>query len=280
MGCTSTGLGCTSRPRANELQHPGAERDRTPSAAELAGEYWQKINTRPDESLGMELATILFTGAIAIIGIAVLAYIALKWAALGDQGRQATITQLYAVAKSLHDARADGKITPEEMRTLFAEILGVIAAMRNVDYDQIDAEFPAVETPANTDQYPGTLPGNYYPELLRISTGSIEMNGGKVGPSEDEITIGRKGQLYAAVTCEVTCGYTIRCYLDGSSIAASTIHGGIAGSNVGRENAVTIPWPGTNGYPTGDHEALFVLSDQNDVDCNSISITIHVVADA
>lgn len=228
----------------------------------------------------MEPATILFTVAIAIIGVAALAYIALKWATLSDQGRQATITQLYAVAKSLHDARTDGKITPEEMRTLFSEILGVIAAMRKVDYDLIDAEFPAVETPTdNADQYPGTLPGNYYPELLRISTGSIEMNGGKVGPGEDEITIGRKSQLYAAVTCEVTCGYTIRCYLDGAIIAASTIHGGIAGSNVGRENAVIIPWPGTNGYPTGDHNALFVLSDQNDVDCDSISVTLHVVAE-
>lgn len=227
----------------------------------------------------MEITTILLGLAIVCVAVVVLGYVAVRWIGLSDTAKQATITQLYAVAKSLHDARADGKITNEELRVIFSEVLGVIAAMREVGLDDVANEFPTVNPPAdNTEgESPGKLPGNYYPSIVRISTGSLELNGGRVGPEEHEVTITRKQKLYAAITSEVSCKWTLKCYLDSSETAEQNIiSGNIAINNVDQEYPIIIKSPGTNGYPLGEHSALFILYDQNGTPCDSYSMSLTV----
>lgn len=140
---------------------------------------------------------------------------------------------------------------------------------------------PSTTTPATpAESTAPTTPntGNSYPEILRISTGSLEMNGSRVGTEEHEVTIKRKQKLYAAITCEVQCGWTIKCYLDGSETAEpNVVSGNITATSSGKEHAILIDWPGSNGYPLGKHEALFVLYDQNDRACDSYSMTLNVV---
>ena len=227
----------------------------------------------------MEITTILLGLAIVCVAVVVLGYVAVRWIGLSDTAKQATITQLYAVAKSLHDARADGKITNEELRVIFSEVLGIIAAMREVELDDVTNEFPTVKPPAeNTEEeFPGKLPGNYYPSIVRISTGSLELNGGRVGPEEHEVTITRKQKLYAAITSEVQCSWSLGCYLDGNDSAEQNeTYGSISVNNVDTENAIVIDWPGTNGYPLGEHSALFILYDQNGTPCDSYSMSLTV----
>lgn len=120
--------------------------------------------------------------------------------------------------------------------------------------------------------------GNSYPEILRISTGSLELNGSRVGPEEHDVTITRKQDLYAVITCTVQCRWTLKCYLDGSETAEpNTISGNITAASSGKEHAIIIGWPGTNGYPLGKHDAVFVLYDQNGRACDSYSMTMNVV---
>lgn len=120
---------------------------------------------------------------------------------------------------------------------------------------------------------------NYYPEIIRISTGSLELNGSRVGPEEHDVTIKRKQLLYAAVACEVQCNFTLKMFLDGKANPENNVkNGGIPAVNSGKkENNITVGWPETNGYPLGKHEALIVLYDQNGRVCDSYSMTLNVV---
>ena len=92
------------------------------------------------------------------------------------------------------------------------------------------------------------------------------------------MTITRKQKLYAAITCEVQCTWSLACYLDGSETAEQNkISGNIAINNVDQEYSIIINSPGTNGYPLGTHEAIFILYDQNGRACDSYSMTLNVV---
>ena len=161
--------------------------------------------------------------------------------------------------------------------TLFSKL---VAWLRNLLFGSSSG--PVTTTPS-TPTEPTKLPaatgtGNYYPEILRISTGSLELNGSHVGPEEHEVTITRKQKLYAAITSEVSCEWTLACYLDGSETAEQNkISGNIAINNVDQEYSIVIGWPGTNGYPLGTHEAIFILYDQNGRACDSYSMTLNVV---
>lgn len=139
---------------------------------------------------------------------------------------------------------------------------------------------PSTTTPVAPVE-PTTPPttGNYYPEIIRISTGSLELNGSRVGPEEHEVTIKRKQLLYAAIACEVQCNFVLKTFLDGKPNPENNVkNGGIPAVNSGKkENNITVGWPETNGYPLGKHEALFVLYDQNGRACDSYSMTLNVV---
>lgn len=67
------------------------------------------------------------------------------WSTWTDNTRQAVITQLYAVAKTLFLALGDGQISPAELRSIFTAVLGVIAAMRETTLDTVVQEFPDVQ---------------------------------------------------------------------------------------------------------------------------------------
>lgn len=161
--------------------------------------------------------------------------------------------------------------------TLFSKL---VAWLRNLLFGSSSG--PVTTTPSTptepTKPPVATGTGNYYPEILRISTGSLELNGSRVGPEEHEVTITQKQKLYAAVTCEVQCTWSLACYLDGSNTAEQNmVTGNIAAANSGKEHAIVIGWPGTNGYPLGTHEAIFILYDQNGRACDSYSMTLNVV---
>lgn len=161
--------------------------------------------------------------------------------------------------------------------TLFSKL---VAWLRNLLFGSSSG--PVTTTPSTptepTNPPAATGTGNYYPEILRISTGSLELNGSRVGPEEHEVTITRKQKLYAAITCEVQCTWFLACYLDGSETAEQNkISGNIAINNVDQEYSIIINSPGTNGYPLGTHEAIFILYDQNGRACDSYSMTLNVV---
>ena len=161
--------------------------------------------------------------------------------------------------------------------TLFSKL---VAWLRNLLFGSSSG--PVTTTPSTptepTNPPAATGTGNYYPEILRISTGSLELNGSRVGPEEHEVTITRKQKLYAAITCEVQCTWSLACYLDVSETAEQNkISGNIAINNVDQEYSIIINSPGTNGYPLGTHEAIFILYDQNGRACDSYSMTLNVV---
>ena len=161
--------------------------------------------------------------------------------------------------------------------TLFSKL---VAWLRNLLFGSSSGPVTtAPSTPTEPTKPPAaTGTGNYYPEILRISTGSLELNGSRVGPEEHEVTITRKQKLYAAITSEVSCKWTLACYLDGSETAEQNkISGNIAINNVDQEYSIIIKSPGTNGYPLGTHEAIFILYDQNGRACDSYSMTLNVV---
>ncbi|HJK28031.1 MAG TPA: hypothetical protein O0X83_04705, partial [Methanocorpusculum sp.] len=124
--------------------------------------------------------------------------------------------------------------------TLFSKL---VAWLRNLLFGSSSG--PVTTTPSTptepTKPPAATGTGNYYPEILRISTGSLELNGSRVGPGEHEVTITRKQKLYAAVTCEVQCTWSLACYLDGSNTAEQNlVTGDIAAANSGKEHAIVI----------------------------------------
>lgn len=157
--------------------------------------------------------------------------------------------------------------------TLFSQIVSWLRQLLGSSSQQ-----PSTTTPETPAEPTTPTTGNYYPEFLRISTSSLEMNGSRVGPEEHDVTIRRKDPLYAAITCEVQCGWVIKRYLDGSKTAESNVvSGNITAKDSGKEQAIVIDRPGTNGYPLGKHEVLFVIYDQNDRACDSYSMTLNVV---
>ena len=90
----------------------------------------------------IDILTIVCLVLISIVGIALVAWFVYNWGTWSDNTRQAVITQMYAVAKTLWVAVADGKITPGETRQLFVSVLSVIAAMRGVTLNEVEQEFP------------------------------------------------------------------------------------------------------------------------------------------
>ena len=120
----------------------------------------------------MELITILGLCILAAAAAGCIFFLVRSWAGWTDNTRQAVITQLYAVAKTLWHALADGKITPAELRQLFTAVLSVIAAMRGTTLDTVEQEFPTVkiedEAPAE-EQEPEPEPEPPAPPLRLLS---------------------------------------------------------------------------------------------------------------
>lgn len=114
----------------------------------------------------MELITILGLCILAAAAAGCIFFLIRSWAGWTDNTRQAVITQLYAVAKTLWLALSDGKITPAELRQLFTAVLSVIAAMRGTTLDTVEQEFPAVKT---EDEAPAEEPEPPAPPLRLLS---------------------------------------------------------------------------------------------------------------
>lgn len=95
-----------------------------------------------------------------ILGLCLLAaviagcvYLILRgWAGWTDTTRQAVITQLYAVAKTIFLALSDGQITGPELRNIFVAVLSVIAAMRGTTLDTVEQEFPSIPKQEEEDE--------------------------------------------------------------------------------------------------------------------------------
>ena len=102
----------------------------------------------------MELITILGLCILAAAAAGCIFFFVRSWAGWTDNTRQAVITQLYAVAKTLWHALADGSISPAELRQLFTAVLGVIAAARGVNLNTVEQEFPALKTGQQTAEEP------------------------------------------------------------------------------------------------------------------------------
>ena len=114
----------------------------------------------------MELITILGLCILAAAAAGCIFFFVRSWAGWTDNTRQAVITQLYAVAKTLWHALADGSISPAELRQLFTAVLGVIAAARGVNLNTVEQEFPAVKT---EDEAPAEEPEPPAPPLRLLS---------------------------------------------------------------------------------------------------------------
>lgn len=93
----------------------------------------------------MELIPLIIGLCILAVVAAGCTYIILRnWSGWTESTRQAVITQLYAVAKTLFDAAKDGQITAPELRNIFIAVISVIAAMRGTTLDTVEQEFPAI----------------------------------------------------------------------------------------------------------------------------------------
>lgn len=96
--------------------------------------------------LCMETLIFIGTGLLLIAGIGLAAYLLFGWGKWPESTRQAVITQLYTVAKTLWSATKDGVISQTELRSIFSAVLGVIAATRGVTLDEVEQEFPKIST--------------------------------------------------------------------------------------------------------------------------------------
>ena len=102
----------------------------------------------------MELITILGLCILAAAAAGCIFFLVRSWAGWTDNTRQAVITQLYAVAKTLWHALADGSISPAELRQLFTAVISVIAAARGVNLNTVEQEFPTLKTGQQTAEEP------------------------------------------------------------------------------------------------------------------------------
>ena len=102
----------------------------------------------------MELITILGLCILAAAAAGCIFFFVRSWAGWTDNTRQAVITQLYAVAKTLWHALADGSISPAELRQLFTAVISVIAAARGVNLNTVEQEFPTLKTGQQTAEEP------------------------------------------------------------------------------------------------------------------------------
>ena len=94
----------------------------------------------------MEAYFILGITFLILTCVGLLIYFIIGWGKWPESTRQAVITQLYAVAKTLWSATKDGVISQAELRSLFSAVIGVIAASRGVTLDEVEQEFPKIST--------------------------------------------------------------------------------------------------------------------------------------
>ena len=102
----------------------------------------------------MELITILGLIVCIIAAALCIIYFILRWKSWSPSIQDAVITQLYAVAKTLWHALADGSISPAELRQLFTAVISVIAAARGVNLNTVEQEFPTLKTGQQTAEEP------------------------------------------------------------------------------------------------------------------------------
>ena len=89
----------------------------------------------------MEPLTIVLIILCAVLACTAGYLVISRWKAWPDATRSAVVTALYALAKTVADAVKDAKLTTEELKGIFTQILAVIAAASGRTLDEVESEF-------------------------------------------------------------------------------------------------------------------------------------------
>lgn len=113
------------------------------------------------------------------------------------------ITELYGLAGVVQYGIRDGSLSAEELRMIMASILSVIAALRGVEYEEIEKEFRDVVTEEDSDTYIMCLSGeNIIPDYQQYSYDELTI------PDEISLRAG-KAYLYGIISAPQNARLTL-----------------------------------------------------------------------
>jgi len=89
----------------------------------------------------METATIILTVVTILLAIACILLIILRYKSFSVSEKNAVISGLYGIAKTVFDALKDGKLDAGEIRVLFNAVVALIAQLAGRHTDEVEEEF-------------------------------------------------------------------------------------------------------------------------------------------
>jgi len=97
----------------------------------------------------METFTLVLLIMTCILLVSVIILAVTKWRSWSDSDKSSIAASLFALGKTIYAALKDGKLEEAELRGIFNQVTGILAAIVGVDNETIEARLKAPETTTN-----------------------------------------------------------------------------------------------------------------------------------